>query len=449
MRVKLSIVGLILCAVSAYSQAPKESASIQASEPSIDAGVSLEIGMLGANEKRGGTEWITAEIKRFSSTNPHYKIAMLNIDEPKRWYVPIENIPALPRNVFGISSLMGYEPMYLAARDEIVPIEEFLPDPDFKKEDFYEPLWDPITYDGKTWGVPWCSDPRMIICDWRLFEEAGFSEMPRTWEELLEVAGRLTKDTDGDGEIDQWGFRIDNVDEVDFWMITMVLQKGGKLFSDLGLDATDPALREAIKTVQRFIASGYTKIYPYQAKPNERFAMQFEDVWSINSEPGAPEQFHDRQPDFRLMPLPTDGEDVQLNYSTLYLTIRRSTPEQEAASWELVKWLTRRDVTMPTFWGGYPCRKDFVEREDFKASRTKSFPNLELAYQLNGKLKNYGPKNIQGLFAGWQVLFEKNIDLAIQQGTDIDAALNKGSKEAAALIKIMPEPRSNAYALYK
>ncbi len=42
-----------------------------------------------------------------------------------------------------------------------------------------------------------------------LFDEAGLAypdpENPYTWDEFLEVCKQLTKDTDGDGEVDQWG----------------------------------------------------------------------------------------------------------------------------------------------------------------------------------------------------------------------------------------------------
>lgn len=41
-----------------------------------------------------------------------------------------------------------------------------------------------------------------------LFEEAGITEPPATWDEFVEVAKQLTKDVDGDGTIDQWGFGL-------------------------------------------------------------------------------------------------------------------------------------------------------------------------------------------------------------------------------------------------
>jgi multiple sugar transport system substrate-binding protein len=51
-------------------------------------------------------------------------------------------------------------------------------------------------------------------CNWALFyrkdlfEAAGLdpNKPPQTWEELVEMGKQLTKDTNGDGQIDQWGF---------------------------------------------------------------------------------------------------------------------------------------------------------------------------------------------------------------------------------------------------
>lgn len=39
-----------------------------------------------------------------------------------------------------------------------------------------------------------------------IFEREGIEKPPETWSEAFEIAIRLTKDTDGDGVIDQWGW---------------------------------------------------------------------------------------------------------------------------------------------------------------------------------------------------------------------------------------------------
>lgn len=49
--------------------------------------------------------------------------------------------------------------------------------------------------------------PSAVIYRKDRFEEAGLS-VPKTWDEFLECAKTLTVDSDGDGEIDQWGFSM-------------------------------------------------------------------------------------------------------------------------------------------------------------------------------------------------------------------------------------------------
>lgn len=49
--------------------------------------------------------------------------------------------------------------------------------------------------------------PSAILYRTDRFEEAGL-EVPSTWDEFLECAKALTADSDGDGEVDQWGFSM-------------------------------------------------------------------------------------------------------------------------------------------------------------------------------------------------------------------------------------------------
>lgn len=58
--------------------------------------------------------------------------------------------------------------------------------------------------DGHTWGVPLVTFPMVMWYDKDAFEEEGL-EVPATWDEWYDVACKLTKDTDGDGENDQYG----------------------------------------------------------------------------------------------------------------------------------------------------------------------------------------------------------------------------------------------------
>ena len=52
-----------------------------------------------------------------------------------------------------------------------------------------------MTYDDKVWGVPWYTDAGLLYFRQDLLEQAGFSEPPRTWEELREQAQKTAQDT--------------------------------------------------------------------------------------------------------------------------------------------------------------------------------------------------------------------------------------------------------------
>jgi multiple sugar transport system substrate-binding protein len=57
----------------------------------------------------------------------------------------------------------------------------------------------PITscsFENKFWGVPWFTDTGLLYYRRDLLEDAGFSEPPATWDELKEMAGRITQDAD-------------------------------------------------------------------------------------------------------------------------------------------------------------------------------------------------------------------------------------------------------------
>lgn len=58
--------------------------------------------------------------------------------------------------------------------------------------------------DGNIYQVPWKVNPIMTLYNANLFENAGIDELPETYGEYLDAAGRITADTDGDGYVDRW-----------------------------------------------------------------------------------------------------------------------------------------------------------------------------------------------------------------------------------------------------
>jgi multiple sugar transport system substrate-binding protein len=72
---------------------------------------------------------------------------------------------------------------------------------------FYPATLEQATLDGELQFAPFFTIPTGLLYrkDW--FEEEGL-EPPTTWDEFLEAAKKLTKDTNNDGTTDRWGFAM-------------------------------------------------------------------------------------------------------------------------------------------------------------------------------------------------------------------------------------------------
>lgn len=92
----------------------------------------------------------------------------------------------------------------------LLDIAPYSNNPDLPKLDvngFVPGLLDAYQVRGEAiYGIP--VDFTTILMAYRtdLFEEAGLDGPPKTWAEFADYAEKLTKDTDGDGKIDQYGF---------------------------------------------------------------------------------------------------------------------------------------------------------------------------------------------------------------------------------------------------
>ena len=74
-------------------------------------------------------------------------------------------------------------------------------------DQFYPQLMDAMIYDGRTYGLPYVTDTRILYYDKDAFAEAGLDPEapPQTWAELVEYARKLDVKND-DGSYDRLGF---------------------------------------------------------------------------------------------------------------------------------------------------------------------------------------------------------------------------------------------------
>lgn len=119
------------------------------------------------------------------------------------------------------------------SRGFLLPLDDYIT-PEFKSL-FPEDAWDNLSYDGHIYGVPRYFWLYQFYYNKDILAEAGYEDSPQTWDEVAEIATAITSDTDGDGEIDRWGYCETWGENFVFNPFIIHLHgAGGKLFDDAG-----------------------------------------------------------------------------------------------------------------------------------------------------------------------------------------------------------------------
>jgi multiple sugar transport system substrate-binding protein len=99
-----------------------------------------------------------------------------------------------------------------AARGVLEPVQDRLEGSDaFQEEDFYPQALEAFRRDGELICLPQNISSLVVYYNRDLFRRAGVAEPKAgwTWEDMVQKAIKLTRDEDGDGNIDQYGLGIE------------------------------------------------------------------------------------------------------------------------------------------------------------------------------------------------------------------------------------------------
>ena len=136
----------------------------------------------------------------------------------------------------------------LAARGALLALDDFVQKEGFDLSIYWPQAVDGCKYKGKLYGLPRDISNVILYYNKDLFDEAGvaYPNENWTWDDFLKAAQALTKDKDGDGKIDQWGFGVNNI----VWVWAgFVWANGGEILSPDRTQCllTDPKTVEALK----------------------------------------------------------------------------------------------------------------------------------------------------------------------------------------------------------
>ncbi|MEN6404339.1 MAG: sugar ABC transporter substrate-binding protein [Armatimonadia bacterium] len=121
---------------------------------------------------------------------------------------------------------------------------------EFTGTDFYPEAWQSYRYQGQQYGLPNDIAVLGLMYNQDLFE-IDFVKAPTTnwtWDDYLKAAQTLTKDTDEDGRIDQWGTTV-----CPWWQV-FVWQNGGELVDNVQQPTRSTLSTPAAQGALQFLA---------------------------------------------------------------------------------------------------------------------------------------------------------------------------------------------------
>ncbi|MUL39042.1 ABC transporter substrate-binding protein [Gloeocapsopsis dulcis] len=311
-------------------------------------------------------------VDQFNREHPDIQVESLYVGQaeqqlPKILAAVVGNAP--PDLLWFNATLTGQ----LVELDAIRPIEDWLTALPVKNQ--LDPaLWESMEYQGHIWSVPFGTNNSGVFYRPSLFQAAGITKLPETWEELRQVARQLTRDTDGDKRIDQHGIflPLGKGEFAVFLWLPFMWSAGGELVADTqqaaAVDlANNQGAIAALQFWQDLIADGSAVLsLPERGFETDDFlagkvAMQLTGPWTLG-------QLKSTGVDFGVFPIPVDKRPAT-GIGGENLFVFKSTPQREQAALQFTEFvLSEQFQTQWAIGTGYlPVNLKARESSQYKA----------------------------------------------------------------------------------
>lgn len=363
---------------------------------------------------------------------PHYfegaiaidkSIALFNEEYPNI-KIEVESVPMADRTAKFIAAMtagsgpdivcIGAGGDYMTFMNEgyLVGLNQFTQSDHWDK--FHELFVDFATVDGEIYGIPYSSGNYAIMYNKRHYAEAGITELPKTWDEFKDAMRALTRDTDGDGQIDRYGLALSTQREIPPRLLTMLSwTNGGEIVTADGTPVINSdANVEALEWLSSMVLEGLVppgvanvdSTIEEQQFSAELVSTMIEGNWGVPRIIRADPKFEE---DMGFYPIPApEGKTAQSMSTIAYLAISTDSKFQQEAFW-FIDYMSRTHVQLSFVDnGGYlPTTKEaFQARGDheFYGSFVNSMWEARLlpVYKNDGEVQDLMRLAVQSAFLG-------------------------------------------------
>ena len=246
------------------------------------------------------------------------------------------------------------------------PLDPFIEnDASFDAEDIFPVFRNAFDYKGNSYGIGKDFNAYVLFYNQEMFEAAGLTHPPTTWDELYEFSKRLTKDTDGDGKTDQYGMVVEPSIDV---VMPFAFQNNAELISEEGtIKIGNPEFIEAVHYFMSLYRDGVA------TNPADLGAGWMGDVFSrrqcamVLSGGWLIPYLRDNAPDLKygVAELPAGKKKATVAFTVAMVIPKQSKFKEEA--WTLLSYLNGKEGMKTWTASGiaFPTRRSVAQENGF------------------------------------------------------------------------------------
>ncbi len=348
---------------------------------------------------------IKAAIPLFEKENPNIKINLevVSYAEKEAKYATAIQAGAGP----DLIHLAGYSIRNFVESGYLLDITPFVKkEPSGFLDQWYPHLVDLFKYQDKQYGLPSDYMSQILAYDKKLFKEVGLDpdKPPKTWDEFVDYAKKLTRDRKGTGKIDSWGFgTVGAIDPGWELRFSPVLLTHGAAYvtSDNKCSALNTAeAKEAFKfwvglvTDAKVVPPGVNSVGAGAVRTqfaNEQIAMKIGSGWTAPIIPTINKDFDIKQ-NLGAAPMPVKAGKTVSKTTTAWYSgwmINKNTKNPEQA-WTFLKWLTSKESDQRWFDGArvLSSRRDVSGDPDKGIKAYQAILDDKFSQVISAELKN-------------------------------------------------------------
>ncbi len=268
-------------------------------------------------------------VNEFNQNHPQINVNAYYIGQPD------QQMPKILTSVVGNAApdILWYSPQItgqLVELDAIEPIEEWLNESP-RQAEIDPSLFEAMELNEQIWSIPMATNNTAIFYRPSLFEAAGITNLPLTWEEFRVAAQQLTRDLDQDGKIDQQGILLPlgKGEWTVFTWLPFMYSAEGELIENDQINLVNSGAIQALQFWSDLIKDGSALLSPPERGYEQdnfisgKVAMQITGPWTLG-------YLDSLNIDYGVFPIPAQAQQATV-IGGEHLFVMKKTPQHQQA----------------------------------------------------------------------------------------------------------------------